>query len=209
MRRAAEWTGIQQRASCPIKGSKKRVAEKMLCGSIETPEAHVSSFDQLEPVAFSGSRTGRSLGQSGVFSIFFPLKQPRKRKNVRNTTRAPDNCRAPTMSNYDAILAEAESNRAAAGDLERRYARCPRSAPDDPRRACSCARDADIFWKNELPRIWRSRGNHTFAASLTGASRARTRIARRTLTSPTLHSANVAMMRTTAAGSLLSPRTTR
>ena len=45
----------------------------MLCGSIETPEAHVSSFDQLEPVAFSGSRTGRSLGQSGVFSIFFPL----------------------------------------------------------------------------------------------------------------------------------------
>lgn len=48
------------------------------------------------------------------------------------------------MSNYDAILAEAESNRAAAGDLERRYARCPRSAPDDPR-APACAREMQTF----------------------------------------------------------------
>ena len=39
------------------------------------------------------------------------------------------------------------------------------------RAAPARARETQTFILHELPRIWQSRGNHTFAASLTGASR--------------------------------------
>lgn len=154
--------------------------------------------------AFSGSRTVRRFlfGRKGGETT----RTQGKRKTY--ATRAPDNCRAPTMSNYDAILAEAESNRAAAGDLERRYARCPRSAPDDPRRACPCARDTDILTSRIAPNLAIPRESHIRGFVDRRVPR-RTRPARRTLTSPTLHSPNAATMRTTAAGSPLSPTTTR